>query len=288
MSTRRVMLVLASTICFTTEPASAGPFDALGGSISAIPRLPPPDFADLRRRIYEKAQELARRAGPGPAFVFDVATFASRYELELLNSGGQAASNILQGQNILQLVATPLAAAIREGRQRYVGNVKSLPADVKAGLAPYFPPEILDRAVYTVGKIELTLPNGIGKLQSFGDERFAVVVDDVIVFNSQPPAFRDAPWWWAHEVTHVEQYAKLGVDEFARVYVFSGGADLETPADKRGDLVLQDTKQNGQASPDARAIPHPTPRPSRPLYPVAQPRRDGVTFDSRGRRILPP
>jgi hypothetical protein len=48
--------------------------------------------------------------------------------------------------------------------------------------------------------------------------------------------------------TAIEQYNNLGVDEFARKYVFSGGAELENPAIAKGNLVYQVTRQNGQAS----------------------------------------
>lgn len=252
---------------------STGQVIGNGASLAAFPQ----------QEVYKKAQELAAQTGPGGAFVFDVATFATRYNNELQLTQAQAAANILQGKNLLQLVSTPLAAAIREARQRHASNAHELPADVKAGLAPYFEPAILSRARWTVGKVEITLPNGIGQTRKFGDEGYAVVADDIIVFNEQPPAFEDNPFWWGHEVTHVEQYARLGVEEFSRIYVFSGGADLENPADDRGRQVLQRSSQSGLATTKAMSVRLPQPTANQPLYPTIPQSSQG-----QGNNIMPP
>jgi len=142
-----------------------------------------------------------------------------------------------------------------------------LPEDVKEGLAGTFDASVLQRARWTVGSVEITLPNGLGRTRKFFGDDYAVVVEDIIVFNRQPPAFRDDPFWWGHEVTHVQQYKELGVDDFARKYIFSGGADLENPANAKGRLALEAARSNGQATQKALAIRASNRVESRPLYP---------------------
>jgi hypothetical protein len=73
-----------------------------------------------------------------------------------------------------------------------------------------------------------------------GDD-FAVTVDDIIVFNTQPAPFSTNPQsqnWWGHEVTHVEQYQRWGVEEFAYRYAKDAGAALEGEAKARGAAVV--------------------------------------------------
>jgi hypothetical protein len=238
---------------------SAGATLSQGVAIAAAPQ----------ETLYQEAQKAVSNVGPGAEFVFDVATFAQRHQDELAKASGQAAANILQQQNPLQIVSIPLAAAIREGRERFDSKAQPLPDDVKEGLEGFYAAGVLERARYAVGKLEITLPNGIGQLQKFGDTNYAVVVDDIIVFNVQPPAFRDNPWWWGHEVTHVEQYKQMGIEEFARRYVFSGGADLENPANRRGDQVLAAAKASGTATALAINVRKATDVASKPLYPAA-------------------
>ncbi len=238
--------------------------------------------------LYKEAQDLASKAGTPGNFVFDIATFSQRYQLEFNQSAAQAAGNILQGNNLLQIVSTPLAAAIREAHDNYQGNAYPLPDDVKAGLAHFFSQDVLNRAKYAVGNVEITLPNGIGKTEKFFDKDYAVVVDDIIVFNTQPPSFQDNPWWWGHEVTHVEQYSQYGIDKFAQIYVGSGGADIENPANQRGTLVLQYARNVGMVSFAGNNVSLPEPTLPHALYspPVAAPNTSPTPLN--GAQMAPP
>lgn len=195
-------------------------------------------------QLFKQAQSVAAKAGKPGEFIFDVATFTQQYQVQLTKTAGTATANALLGKNPLEFVAMPLAAAIREARARHIAGAKPLPADVKKALANFFPQDVLDRARYTVGTVEITLPNGIGKVQKFLGNDYAVVCDDVIVFPKDPGTFRNDPQWWGHEVTHVQQYKEWGIDEFAFRYVKSLSNEVEDPAYARGDEVLAWAGQN--------------------------------------------
>lgn len=199
-------------------------------------------------QIFKEAQTLAEKTGKTGEFVFDVATFTQRYQDAAIQSMGASAANVLLGKNPLEFVAMPLAAAIREARARHIKNAKPLPADVRKALGNFFAPDVLDRAKYTVGTVEITLPNGIGKVHKFFGNDYAVVVDDVIVFPKDPGSFKDNPQWWGHEMTHVQQYKQWGIDEFAFRYVKSVGDEAEDPAIARGNEVFAWAGQNFRSS----------------------------------------
>src|SRR5262249_54858369 len=91
-------------------------------------------IAAPKEEIYRRVQSLAEQAGPGAEFVFDLGTYANRYSDQLASSGSYAAANGLRLQNPLQVLAVPLAAAVRSARERYDHAAKPLPSDVRAGL----------------------------------------------------------------------------------------------------------------------------------------------------------
>jgi len=214
-----------------------------GDSIDGGVRL----ATEPRMEIYRQAEKFAAEVGGPAEFIFDVATFTDRHYMALVRAGGTAAGNILRGQNPLQLTATPLAAAIRAARERHSKNAKPLPEDVKRALARHFDGEILARAKYAVGKVQITLPNFIGQGAAFMGNDYAVVVDDIIVFNAKPPRYAASPFWWVHEITHVAQYKRWGVEKFAFLYVRDLGSAIENEADRKAENVTRDRSLVGKA-----------------------------------------
>jgi hypothetical protein len=202
---------------------------AAGGTVAAATNLVsnPSDF------LYQQALAVASKTGAPGKFVFDVGTFQYNLTNQLVRSGGYAAASILSQQNPLQLTAAPLAAAIRAARERHSANAQPLPPDVLQGLAPYFSPSVLARARFAVGTVEITLPSLIGNGARFLSGDYAVVVDDIIVFNTQPPSFSASPGWWVHEMTHVRQYQTWGVDRFAWEYLRTFGSEVEGEANSQ-------------------------------------------------------
>ncbi len=199
-------------------------------------------ISEPQRVLMQKAQEFSQSVGGNTgAFIFDVGTFSNRYYSELANAGANNINNILHGQNPFQLAAAPLAAAIRAARERHISSAQPLPANIKQALQGYFSDDILNRAKYTQGNIQITLPNFIGQGQKFmGGNEFAVVVDDIIVFNYSNPSL----WHWAHELTHIQQYVSLGVEAFAFNYIRDAGRSIENEADNKANSI-SGTVQSG-------------------------------------------
>jgi hypothetical protein len=182
--------------------------------------------------IMQKAQNFAAAVGGKPGeFIFDIGTFTNRYYSDLGISAVNNIGGVLQGQNIFQIAGAPLAAAVRAAREKYISIAQPIPQSVKDALKGYFSDATLARAKYTIGDIEITLPNFIGQgAKFFGNEKYAVTVDDIIVFNSDPGNYSDNPNWWAHEMTHVQQYENMGVETFAYNYIKDLGRTLEGEA----------------------------------------------------------
>lgn len=205
-----------------------------------------PNAVDLLNKpndfLYQQALKFSGNFGNTGKFIFDVSTFTNQLSNQLGVAGSNSAGNTIRGQNPLQVVAAPLAAAIRAARQRHLAEAKPLPVNIKQALLNYFPRSILDKAKYCQGDIQITLPNFIGRGQKwFGDIPFAVTVGDIIVFNVTPPLEPNnlKEWhWWIHEITHLQQYEKMGIERFAFNYILDHGS-LENEADERADLLLQ-------------------------------------------------
>jgi hypothetical protein len=99
-------------------------------------------------------------------------------------------------------------------------GTRPVPRQVVEGLSGYFPPELLREVRYrSGGNTEMSLP---GLAFQYGDAA-AITMIDVVVFQSEADAQSDLKLW-AHELTHVMQYRRWGVDGFAARYVADGNA----------------------------------------------------------------
>lgn len=194
---------------------------------------------DPAKSMYTTVQNLAQKL-PGGGIIFDLAIASTKFYTDLGYTSAVTLGNTLKGQNPLVLTAAPLAAAIYAARDAYAGSAKDLPEDVKRGLKDVFPENILQKAKWVVGKVEITLPNFIGQGAKFMGDHYAVVVDNIIVFNKTPPSYKEAATWWAHEITHVQQYNDLTIEVFAYKYLKDFGKSLETEANEKGSKANVD------------------------------------------------
>lgn len=188
------------------------------------------------RLMMNKAQSLAYKLGGNTgAFILDLGTFTNQYYPQLTYSLAKNVDDVARGRNPVRVVAAPLAAAIRAARDRHWNQSLPIPYEIKRALRGHFSNEILNKARYTIGRTEITLTNFIGKIQ-FGKPH-AVTVGDLIVFNTYPSTSGDLVWW-AHELAHVEQYRKLGIEEFAWQYMKDLGKNIEREAERKSYSIF--------------------------------------------------
>lgn len=126
---------------------------------------------------------------------------------------------------LLDYAADALASLIDAARRQAIADgVSPIPPAVYRDLLGYFPPALLRKARFAVGGTgALSLP---GLAFSYGDAR-AITLGDVILFKTDSLAQSDTKMW-AHELTHVMQYQRWGIDGFASRYVRdSAGVEQE-------------------------------------------------------------
>jgi len=118
--------------------------------------------------------------------------------------------------SLLQRGASLLADLIQSARETAIANgVKPIPPQIHRALLGFFPEAILRKVRYASGHADpITIP---GLAMTYGHID-AVTLIDVILFRDDDAARTDAKLW-AHELTHVMQYERWGVDGFAQRYL---------------------------------------------------------------------
>jgi Domain of unknown function (DUF4157) len=122
----------------------------------------------------------------------------------------------------LQVYAgTALGALIDGARQQAIADgVRPIPSPVYRSLLGYFPAALLRKVRFAVGNSSaLSLP---ALAFSYGDAT-AITLGDVVLFKNERVAETDLKVW-AHELTHVMQYQRWGIEGFADRYVRDSGA----------------------------------------------------------------
>lgn len=110
-----------------------------------------------------------------------------------------------------------LARLIEAARERAIADgVKPIPPGIQRALIGYFPDDLLRRARYASGrgKGTISLPS---LAFTYGDTA-AMTLGEVILFRDERAAQTDTKLW-AHELTHMMQYQRWGIEGFAREYV---------------------------------------------------------------------
>lgn len=152
-------------------------------------------------------------------------------------SAGDIASEARRGsrqlaQRSVRLTAPVLARAIHHGESQAArAGARPIPADMQKLLAPHFRPETLSTTRWTIGSGRVDL--GAIITERFMDEG-AIALNRQVVFSST--RLTENVWMWAHELAHVEQYRRMGVDRFAAAYIADWRA-IEREATQRADKV---------------------------------------------------
>lgn len=187
--------------------------------------------ASLNEAVAHKTEDMAAQVLGDTGRQLVRSSFA---EVRLSNALSLSAATYLklisEGKDPAMLLSIPLATALRQAYETHISSAKPLPDGVKSRLKNIYSQDTLSRAKWTVGQVELSLPNGINRWnQVFGNEH-AVTIGDLIVFSIAPSDGDGYIRWWSHEIRHTEQYRELGgVDDFAWAYIRHGD-DLEADA----------------------------------------------------------
>ena len=122
---------------------------------------------------------------------------------------------------LLDYAGSALGEMIDNARQQAIADgVRPIPPGIYRSLLGYFPAALLQRCRFAVGSSRaLTLP---ALAFSYGDAT-AITLGDVVLFKSERVADSDLKTW-AHELTHVMQYQRWGIDGFAERYVRDSSA----------------------------------------------------------------
>ena len=118
--------------------------------------------------------------------------------------------------SLLERGADLLADLIHTARETAIANgVRPIPPQIHRALLGYFPDALLRKVRYASGHADtITIP---GLAMTYGHID-AVTLVDVILFRDDDAARTDAKLW-AHELTHVMQYERWGVEGFALRYL---------------------------------------------------------------------
>ncbi len=112
-----------------------------------------------------------------------------------------------------------LATAIQQSRDHAYPRGQAIPAAIRKALAPFFSRAVLQKVRYSTDWQDATAEGALYSLL-LGTGAEAVTLVDVIIFRDAQHAAD--PILWAHELTHVEQYQRLGVAAFATQYLQQG------------------------------------------------------------------
>lgn len=107
-----------------------------------------------------------------------------------------------------------LAVAIRLARAEALRSGPTpVPAELRRAFRPHYPDKVLDKARWIVASPQSRLGRLLARWPA---EHGAVTLGEVIVFKTRRAAGNRR--LFAHELTHVEQYRRLGIDRFAQRY----------------------------------------------------------------------
>jgi hypothetical protein len=133
------------------------------------------------------------------------------------------------GSNIL---SETLAAALQRSRDTVRPRSLPMPEEVKKGLIPFYPAELLENVRYAIGDPSQT---GLAGFAIRNGNAAAVTLIDTVVFKNED--YVGSLALWAHEIHHVQQYKEWGVSGFASHYAF-GWKDVEAEASARAKAFV--------------------------------------------------
>lgn len=148
------------------------------------------------------------------------------------------------GQFFLNPAGGALAFAIRQAKEQYRYGCQPMPTSIREVLAKFYPPELMSGVCYA-----LYDPRRVGlnsMLMADFNKVSAVTLEDVIVFrNARGDYSASDPTLWAHELMHVVQYRRLGLETFAHLYTYRF-QDIEGEASNMESFVRSQLQNSVQ------------------------------------------
>jgi hypothetical protein len=163
------------------------------------------------------------------------------------NTVQKAVQDVANAINELQastLTGPALAQAIISSHDTAMSGAMPIPPEMRQALTGYASDDSMNRVRYKIGD------NGfanLARLLEQGGAAAAVTLIDVVVFRG--PSEANDPSIWAHELTHVDQYAAWGVHSFAVQYTRNWHS-VEDPAYAKGDGYQAWAANNNPVSQD--------------------------------------
>ncbi len=145
-------------------------------------------------------------------------------------------SRLVTSGVLAEAIRASSAEAMRDG-------TRPIPAERAEQLTPHYGHQLVSEVRWTVRGQRLELGS---LLTAWVLEEGAVTLQRVVVFDNEDLA--DNLWMWAHELAHVEQYRRLGVDGFARAYLADWSA-MEAEATVRGNKVVAAVRREQAEAP---------------------------------------
>lgn len=178
---------------------------------------PPPQIAKALSVLGEQTVQSTRR----------LATQAQRESGRLVRRSGRVTGPVLA-----QAIRHAEAQASRAG-------ARPIPAPMLDILAPHFDADLLKSVRWTIGTGRVDL--GTFLTEQYMDEG-AVALNRQVVFSSE--RLTKNVWIWAHELAHVEQYRRKGVNGFSAAYIADWQA-IEREATDRANKVTAAIRKAG-------------------------------------------
>lgn len=148
------------------------------------------------------------------------------------------------GQFFLNPAGGAAAFAIRQAKEQYRYGCQPMPLSIRETLARFYPPELMNGVCYALYDPRRVGLNSI--LMADFNNVAAVTLEDVIVFrNGQGDYSASDPVLWAHELMHVVQYRRLGLETFAHLYTFQF-QDIENEASNMERFVRGQLQNSAQ------------------------------------------
>jgi Domain of unknown function (DUF4157) len=117
-------------------------------------------------------------------------------------------------QFFLNPVGSSLAFAIRQAKEQAKNGCQPVPATIIQTLSRFLPTDVFNGVCWNTYGQRFALDSILLRDMNMG----AVTLEDVIVFQDGNQASR--PELWAHEMIHVLQYRRLGLESFANIYTY--------------------------------------------------------------------